>query len=52
MEHRQLYTIEALYVHRPKKLLALIVREYKILRECVHRLYNNVTYRLHTEKNQ
>ena len=50
LEH--LESREILCVHRPKSLKALNDREYEILREQIHCLFNNVIYRLSTAKNQ
>ena len=50
LEH--LESREILCVHRPKSLKTLIVREYKILTEQIHCLYNNVIYRLPAAANQ
>ena len=50
LEH--LESREILCVHRPKSLNTLNLRDYKIMTEQVHRLCNNVIYRLSAAKNQ
>ena len=50
LEHLESRVI--LCVHRPKSLIALNDREYKILKEQIHCLCNNVIYRLSAATNQ
>ena len=49
---KNLESREYLCVHRPKTLKALNNREYKILTEQIHCLFNNVIFRLSAATNQ